>query len=309
MPKRPTARPITTETKTARVIANHGNRSVIQDGDQLLTASARRGKRPVCGDIVQYTQSSDNQGDIQAITPRERELARADFRGRRRVLAANLTQLLIVVAAKPSSSLELVDRYLVAAEHHDLKATIVINKCDLPEADDHFIANHQAYATLGYPVITSSTKQPDGLDSLLQTLHGENSILLGQSGVGKSSLTNHCLDNDHEIRVGELSERAQLGQHTTTATTWYPLTGARAGAILDSPGVRDFTLEFIPADELPNCMLEFRPYLGQCRFNNCLHRQEPDCAILAAVANGDISARRHASYLAMLNSLTELRTH
>lgn len=298
------------DSTKARVITNNGNRSVIQpldDHANLLTASARRGKRPVCGDIVKYRVSSEDQGDILAIEPRQTELARADFRGKRRVLAANLTQMIIVVAAKPATSLELVDRYLVAAELHGLQAAIAINKADLPETNQAFLDTFSPYAELGYPSILTSHQTEHGLHELANLLHDETSILLGQSGVGKSTLTQTMVSHDIDIRVGALSERAQLGQHTTTNTTWYSLADEQPGAIIDSPGVRDFTLEFIPVAELAGCFVEFRPYLGQCHFNNCLHRQEPNCAIRAAVDNNLINQRRHASYLQMLTNLTELR--
>lgn len=313
------------DTRCAHVITNHGNRSVIQDNDSqaLLTASARRGKRPVCGDRVHYQsngtgQDGKAQGDILEVLPRTTELARADFRGRRRILAANLTQLVIVVASKPSTSLALIDRYLVAAEHYQLQAAILLNKTDLLTPQDTIRAELEHYRHLGYPVIESHATEAEGLTALQTQLNGQVSILVGQSGVGKSSLTEYCVDAEHNIRVGALSIRAELGQHTTTATTWYALqspssthaaddTDKPPGAIIDSPGVRDFTLEFIAAQDLESCMREFVPYLGQCRFNNCLHKQEPNCAVLAAVAAGKIDQRRHASYLHMLDNLTELR--
>ncbi|MCG8043010.1 MAG: ribosome small subunit-dependent GTPase A, partial [Candidatus Thiodiazotropha endolucinida] len=211
-------------------------------------------------------------------------------------LAANISQLVIVLAPKPEPSGYLLDQYLVTAETIKIPPLIAINKIDLltEETESAFIDQFEIYAGIGYPIINISAKREHGLDTLIDHLKHETSILLGQSGVGKSSLINALLP-DHDIETGRLSEATGLGRHTTSAATCYNL--PQGGKLIDSPGVRSFRLTDLSREELEQGFAEFRPYIGQCRFHNCTHGHEPDCAIRAAVERGEIARLRLENFL------------
>ncbi len=245
----------------------------------------------VCGDRVVWQLTTANSGVITAVLERDSVLARPDYSGRERPLAANITQLVVVMAPEPEPSEYLLDQYLVTAETIGVSVLIAINKSDLltgPNADnfDRMIAT---YKKIGYPVIKISALLEHGLDPLNNRLQGETSILVGQSGVGKSSLINALLP-DQDIQVGRLSEASGLGRHTTSTTICYDL--PQGGRLIDSPGVRSFRLLELSRNELELGFREFRPFLGQCQFRDCSHAKEPGCAIKAAVERGEIEARR-----------------
>jgi ribosome biogenesis GTPase len=222
-------------------------------------------------------------------------LSRPDYSGREKPLAANLTQLVVVLAPRPEPSGYLLDQYLVTAELIQLKPLIAINKIDLLEeaALSGFLDGFSHYAAIGYPLVQISAKREHGLDALIERLKLETSILVGQSGVGKSSLINALLP-DLEVETGRLSDATGLGRHTTSTATLYKL--PQGGELIDSPGVRSFRLTDLTQEELERGFPEFHPYLGRCRFHNCSHDHEPDCAIQAAVESGHITPLRLANF-------------
>lgn len=246
---------------------------------------------PVCGDQVIWQPTDAGAGVVTALLPRASELSRPGYGGRDKALAANVTLMAVVVAARPPPSGYLVDQYLVAAELIGVDAVIVLNKVDLlaPDERGRFEDGLAPYAKLGYPVLPVSAKGEPGLAALLPRLTGQTSILLGQSGVGKSSLTRALLP-DQDIQVGRLSSATGLGRHTTSAATCYRL--GSGGFLIDSPGVRTFRLGRLARADLERGFRELAPFLGRCRFADCAHRNEPGCAVRAAVKAGAIAPQR-----------------
>jgi ribosome biogenesis GTPase len=291
------------EPRSGVVITRHGQNLMIEDkAGQLWHCLSRQNiGDPVCGDQVVWQPASEKQGVITALQPRSSALIRPTYSGEARALAANITQLVIVLAPEPPPSQYLVDQYLVASENINTQALITLNKKDLlsSRGADLFSQDFQHYARIGYPVILISAKNDHGLDPLYRHLQGETSILVGQSGVGKSSLANALLP-DLDIQVGRLSEASGLGRHTTSTTTLYNL--PHGGHLIDSPGVRSFRLGAMEQQQLEQGFREFRPILGHCRFSNCSHTHEPGCALLEAVASGAIDPRRMANFQHMSNS-------
>jgi ribosome biogenesis GTPase len=258
----------------------------------------------VTGDRVVWCDG-DPLGVIVAQLPRDSELTRPDPQGKLKPVAANIDQVLVIIAPYPEPHANLVDRYLVAAEATGIEPVLVLNKTDLLENDP---ALAQAlnellaiYPTLGYRLLHTSALD-GGLDELITALHDHTSVFVGQSGVGKSSLVN-ALVPDAALRVGELSENTRKGTHTTTAAHLIHLAGG--GALIDSPGIREFGLWHMDQETVARGFVEFRPLLGQCRFRDCRHEQEPGCAILEALAAGKISERRLASYRHIVASLEQ----
>ena len=292
MPGKPNA---SGDTRAGRIVAAYGRRVVVEASSRERYDCVLRGRRlrPVCVDDVRWqaTPGGGDDGIVTEIEPRRSELARPDRRGRTEVIAANMTQLVIVVAPRPEADLGLVDRYLAAAELGEIAAVIVANKTDVAALDlDEF-------AAIGYPVIATSAKQPESLGSLRAALRGQTSIFVGQSGVGKSSLLNALIPG-LDARTAALSEASGEGRHTTTAAMLHHL--AEGGEVIDSPGVRDYAPPPVDERELAHGFREFREPSQRCRFADCRHLAEPDCAVRAAIADGTLSARRHASYEKLL---------
>jgi ribosome biogenesis GTPase len=195
----------------------------------------------------------------------------------------------------------MLDRFLAIAEGSDLAASIIINKLDL--VDVSAARNRFAlYEKLGYEVLFTSCKRGDGLEAVGKALHGRTSVLSGPSGVGKSSLMN-ALYPGLDLRVAEISESVNKGRHTTVGAYIHPL--PNGGYIVDTPGLREVGLWGLPAATLDSCFPEFRPHLGECRFGDCAHETEPDCAIREATTAGDVDAGRYESYLRMRRELVE----
>jgi ribosome biogenesis GTPase len=227
-------------------------------------------------------------------------LTRPDYVGKEKAIAANISQLVVVLAPHPEPTGYLLDQYLVAAERIGVVGLICLNKSDL--LDDNarraFRLRFAHYEAIAYPVIQISAKSEHGLDPLLECLRERTSILVGQSGVGKSSLINALIPRENVIEGG-LSDATGLGRHTTSAATLYSLQSG--GELIDSPGVRSFRLGKLTRQELEQGFREFRPFLGHCRFHNCTHRSEPGCAVRAAAECGDIAAERLESYQHMID--------
>ncbi len=284
--------------RDGRVVARHGSNLAVDAGNGALYHCRFRQNlgQLVCGDRVCWHRTGDGEGVVTAILARESLLSRPDYSGREKALAANITQLVVVIAPEPEPNEYLVDQYLVAVETLGVKGLIAINKIDLLAAEPKtaLLARFGLYAEIGYPVIGISARQTHGLDPLASRLRGETSILVGQSGVGKSSLINSLLP-DREIQTGKLSAATGLGRHTTSATTLYSLPDG--GEIIDSPGVRSFRLPRLDRRRLEQGFRELRTYLGRCRFRDCRHREEPGCALRQAVSDGAIDPRRLQNFL------------
>jgi ribosome biogenesis GTPase len=268
--------------------------------------------RVVCGDRVDWARPRDHSDALVIrILPRDNELSRPDRRGRKEILAANISQLIVVTAAIPKPDPFLVDRYLAMAELMDAGARLVYNKTDL-ESPGKAI-DLEEFSSIGYPVHSVSAKSETGLDELIDALRKQTSILVGQSGVGKSSLINAILPG-LDIATSEVSSATGEGKHTTTASVLHHLSSpatlelpmAEPGEIIDSPGVRDFAPSPVPARDVVRGFREFAHPAQQCRFSNCMHLREPDCGIKKAVADGQISARRYESYKRLVRLMDQL---
>lgn len=254
---------------------------------------------PVCGDQVIWQKSHDQRGVVIAIKERRTQLVRLDRNGNRKPIAANMTQMIIVIAPFPPVSFLQIDKFLIAAHQLQLKPAIVVNKTDLPEAaplQQHLL---ETYQHLNFPIVLASAHQSHELEALTVCLQHEVSILVGQSGVGKSSLI-QALTPHHVIQVGDLSQQSGLGTHTTTTAVLYHLPSG--GDLIDSPGVRQFNLWPITFQELLAGYPEFLPYLDQCQFRNCQHNNEISCAVKTAMTQGLIPQQRYQNYLTLLIS-------
>jgi ribosome biogenesis GTPase / thiamine phosphate phosphatase len=278
----------------AEVIAAYGRHLLVRDaaGRELRARPAGRRLSIVCGDRVRC-EADRAHDEVLAVEvlPRTTLLARANLRGESEPVVANITQLVVVVAPLPAPDLFVVDRYLCAATAAGIAGAIAINKSDL-EANKIDPAELAAFTTAGYRLASCSAKARSGLDELRGLLAAGVSVLVGQSGVGKSSLVNALLP-EASIMTGGLV-REEEGRHTTTASRAYALESG--GALIDSPGVRDFApaVEQLDSQTLGFPEVDFRA--SGCRFQDCKHMQEPGCAVIAAVEAGDLSARRYESY-------------
>ena len=263
----------------------------------------------VTGDQVIWRPGTDNSGIIEARLDRDTLLQRPDNYGQLKPVAANVDRILIVVAPEPTPFANLIDRYLVAAETTEIEPVILFNKSDLiNEQNQAFIHGLiDTYRNLGYEVLLTSANDQEACETELNDwLANYTSVFVGQSGVGKSSLIRSIL-GDQSIRVGELSENTRKGTHTTTTAKLFHL--PKGGKLVDSPGIREFGLWHITEAELLEGFIEFRPFIGYCRFRDCKHEQEPGCAIQQALEEGHISATRMQSYRHILSTLDEVETY
>jgi ribosome biogenesis GTPase len=247
----------------------------------------------VAGDRVIW-QNEGHAGVVVSRFPRESMLGRPDKRGEFKPIAANITQVIVVVATKPELTWSLLDSYLVMIEHLGLKVCIVLNKTDLPSngMKEELLA---FYEPLGYPILFTSSQDNQSYDLLKETLNHQTSVFVGQSGVGKSSLIAGILPHENNIQTAAISAVSELGCHTTSNSRLYHLPSG--GNLIDSPGVREFGLWHMPISEIAQGYREFKPLTSQCKFRNCNHRDSPGCAIIAAVDEGKLAQRRYDSYL------------
>ncbi len=288
------------------VITRHGARLEVEKADgQVFQCLMRQHLGDVVsGDEVLWQESQHENGVVTALMPRSSTLARPDAHGHMKAMAANIQNIVIVVAPEPPHSIERLDPYLLACQATDIQPIIVVNKIDALDEkafsalQDHF----NIYKKIHYPVIYTSTMTETGLDELLAYIDNRTCVFIGQSGVGKSSILARLLP--HEIiRVGELSEATGHGQHTTSNCRLYHFT--HGGDLIDSPGIREFKLWHMDAKDIARNFVEFAPHIEKCKFRNCRHIEEPECAIKTAVTNGLISEWRYTRYLALLKTYTK----
>jgi len=289
------------------VVGAHGRHFVVEAADRQRVLCHRRGKKVDCvvGDRVQWMTAGDG-GVIEAVLPRRSLLWRQD-RWRSKSFAANLDALLVIVAAAPPMAEALLARTLIAAAHAGIAAQVLLNKTDLPEAAAAR-ERLEPYRRMGMPVLEASFEHGAAAARklLVPLLAGRVTLLLGASGVGKSTLVN-VLVPDAAAQVGEISSALNTGRHTTTTTSWYWLDRERGAAVLDSPGFREFGLQQIEAADLARWLPDVAAHAAQCRFANCTHRGEPDCAVRAAAERGEIAASRLRLYEQLHEELSRPR--
>ena len=302
------------EAINGRVVSRFGKHAIVETLDaqrQSHKCYIRRTiKSVVCGDNVVFrpSQSSEerDRGIVEAVLDRKSTLSRPDFYDGVKPIAANIDQIIVVSSIVPALSTHIIDRYLVACEHAQIPPIIVVNKVELLDQESFDMVQEmlEVYQEIGYRVIFASCVSEQGLDELSSVLVDKVNVLVGQSGVGKSSLINQLLPDSQEV-VGEISGNSGLGQHTTTAAKLIPFT--LGGELIDSPGVREFGLWHLPVSDITNGFIEFRQYLGGCKFTDCTHRNDPGCLITQAVEKGEIDEERYESYLKIVDSLDQNR--
>lgn len=289
--------------RDATVIATFSRRMrlLFADGEEVDARIKGKKLKPVCGDQV-CAESIPGESDwlITALTPRHNELNRPNMRGKIETLAANIDLVVVVAAASPKPDWFIVDRYLCAAENMRATAAVVYNKTDLADAAA-YRDELETYAALDYPCLACSAATDESLDALLDLLAGKTAILVGQSGVGKSSLINR-LTAESAQKTATISAKTGEGRHTTVNSAMIAL--PRGGSVIDSPGVRDYAPALQTAGDAIGGFREVNDAGEACRFSNCLHLREPDCAVKQAVEDGGIDPRRYESYRRTL-ALTE----
>ena len=288
------------------VVSHHGRKLIVETDDKHQYGCKLRQNLGdiACGDSVIIQLDKKNNAVVVAINERINLLEKTGFAGQAKAVAANIGQVVIVCSVEPEPNAYLIDRYLTATENLPAEALIVINKIDLLNDDNKTTIEsiREPYKNIGYRVIETSIKKNTGLDELRKALQNTTSILVGLSGVGKSSLVKMLLP-DIEIRIGEISVASKEGKHTTTVSSLYHLPDG--GALIDSPGVRDFTPCNRDKEDIVNGFIELKPYQGYCKFSNCSHTTEPGCAITEALQKGELSQQRVNSFKKMLEDLEE----
>jgi len=268
-----------------------------QNKEAKIADVRRRLEHITCGDQIRYIENDTGDLVVTDIDERKNALQRTDFRQKTKTLAANIDQLIIVTACKPEPDWELVDQMVVAGINMDVDILLLAHKSDLDCAAD-ITAMHAYYQQIGHISLTTSRDDEASLVAFERALQGKNNVLVGQSGMGKSSLAKYLIGHS-KIKVGELSARTGLGQHTTSVAQCYPLPGD--AYLIDSPGVRDFSPPPLSSNDISAGFLEIHAAALACKFHNCRHQKEPQCEVKNKVAAGDISKRRLESYTSLLN--------
>lgn len=294
------------ELQEAQVVATFSRQMNLRLPNGSEVRARIRGKRlqPVCGDRV-LTQPLKDEPEwlITDVLPRRNQLTRPDNRGKIEILASNLDMLAVVSAEVPTPDWFVVDRYLAAAEEIGIPALVIFNKIDLGETSNESRQELDVYMQIGYTVCECSAETGQNVSSVESSLQQKTSIIVGQSGVGKSSLINRMIEGT-SLRVGELSVSSGEGRHTTVNSILLPLPAG--GGVIDSPGVRDYAPALVDAADVAVGFREIAAAAQRCRFANCRHLREPGCAVISGVAGNAITSRRYASYKRLIHTTDEL---
>lgn len=301
------------EVQTGIVVTRHAKHADVEaPNGEICRCNLRRTlKNVVVGDVVSWRQGTAQlqgiSGVIEAIYPRKNELTRPDYYDGIKVMASNIDQIIIVSAVLPTLSLNIIDRYLVICETAGIPALIVLNKIDLlsPEEREAVKAQLSIYEKIGYETLLLSADTGENMATLDSYLSKGTSIFVGQSGVGKSSLINQLLPEVQAL-TGAVSDTSGLGQHTTTASRLYHL--PQGGNLIDSPGIREFGLWHLEAEQITQGYREFQQVLGTCKFRDCKHGNDPGCALREAVEAGKIDPIRFENYHRLIESRNESKS-
>lgn len=301
------------DTQDGVVVTRYSMHADVENSQgQIFRCNLRRTLASVVvGDRVIWREGREQlqgiSGVIEAVQPRQNELTRPDYYDGLKVMAANIDRIIIVSAVLPTLSLNIIDRYLVICENAAIPAVIVLNKADLLSEQELEEAEKQLqiYRDIGYQTLIISAKSGQNMESFTALLSSGTSIFVGQSGVGKSSLINHILPYVN-AQTGEISETSGLGQHTTTASRLYHL--PQGGNLIDSPGIREFGLWHLEPDQITKGYHEFQYFLGTCKFRDCKHLHDPQCALREAVEQGKIHPLRFENYHRLLASREETKS-
>lgn len=289
--------------QTGLVVASHGRHCVVEtpDGERRICHPRGKKNQVVVGDRVQWLSSSD-EGTIEKVEPRRNLFYRQD-EIRTKSFAANLDQVLILLAAEPEFSEMQLTRALIAAEAQHITPLIALNKSDLTEPFARALTRLAPYVTMGYTVLQGAFKTGE-LADLPHRLQHQTTLVLGPSGTGKSTLINALVPHAN-VATAEISHALNSGKHTTTSTTWHWVDTQRTTGLIDSPGFQEFGLHHIDAMQLAAYMPDFKPHVADCKFYNCTHLHEPGCGVQTAVAAGDISTSRYKLYGLLFAELTQ----
>ena len=289
--------------QTGLVVASHGRHCVVEtpDGERRICHPRGKKSQVVVGDRVQWLASSD-EGTIEKVEPRHNLFYRQD-EIRTKSFAANLDQVLILLAAEPEFSEMQLTRALIAAEAEHITPLIVLNKRDLTELHARAFARLEPYVKMGYTVLQGAFKSGD-LGDLPERLKHKTTLVLGPSGTGKSTLINALVPHAN-VATAEISQALNSGKHTTTSTTWHWVDAERKTGLIDSPGFQEFGVHHIDAMQLAAYMPDFKPHVANCKFYNCTHLHEPSCGVQDAVEAGAISPSRYKLYGMLFSELTQ----
>lgn len=300
------------EQQSGIVIGRFGKHADVEgpDGQTIRCHIRRTIDSVVCGDRVLFRPGVDPSvnvnGVIELVEDRQSVLTRPDFYDGVKPVAANIDQIIVVSSVLPALSLNIIDRYLVASEDVQILPIVLLNKVEMLSPEERVDVEQQlkVYTNIGYKVLLTSCKTDEGIEQLKSVLKDKTSVFVGQSGVGKSSLVNRLLPDADET-IGDISDNSGLGTHTTTAAKL--LHFPQGGDLIDSPGVREFALWHLPVERVTSGFIEFRDYLGGCKFRDCKHGTDPGCLLREAVENGQISQSRFDSYHKILDGMDEQR--
>jgi ribosome biogenesis GTPase len=282
------------------VVAHVGQGIAVEHGDKIILCQPLRKLETVAvGDKVLWTLSAPGQGRIESILPRRSLLARPARNNKIRPVAANIDAVFVVIAVEPYCDFLLIDQYLAVCENSQINVALILNKLDLPVSEA--LENElRIYQELGYQIHKVSAKTGSGLPELKLALQKQTSVLTGQSGVGKSSITNVIVP-DKNVRTNSISETTKHGRHTTTAATLYHIDNG--GDLIDSPGVAIFGLADLNRQQLAQGYREFQLFIDNCQFNDCSHHQDKGCAVRAAAEDGKIAMTRYQRFLKLTQKM------